>query len=217
MTRLKDEITIVENIVVSFDMCSSSTIIEDLTLTNSVKAMRDILIKMNVFIREKSSEFGFIRYKFTGDGWILLFPIDVYIPDLIDFLTQLSRYFKIQFTNRVLAILDKVPDIVGLTFGLDSGPLVRVIMGGKREYIGRPLNVACRLQNSIKDRDTSPQYKVLMSRHVFTPFSNELLEYRPMKVSRSLRNIRDGERFNCIKLHLPIIRKKKKKKKKRKI
>jgi len=119
MTRVKDEVRIVDKIVVSFDICSSSTIIEDLTLTDNLTAMRDILIQTKKFLRRESKQIGFQRYKFTGDGWILLFPIDTQGAELMAFLTSLSKYFKIQLTNKVLSILDKVPDITGLTFGLD--------------------------------------------------------------------------------------------------
>lgn len=204
MTRIRDEITVVEKVVVAFDVCSSSTIIEDLTLTNNLKAMRDILILTKKFLREKSKEIGFIRYKFTGDGWILLFPMDIRGVEMMDFLTGLSKYFKGQFTKRVLSVLDEVPDVTGLTFGLDRGNLIRVIMDQKNEYVGRPINVACRLQSVIKQKDTAPQYKVLMSRHAFNALSDNLLKYKPKKVIRSLPNIRGGKGFRCVKLCLPI-------------
>ena len=208
MTRVKDEVTVVEKIVVAFDMCSSSNIIEDLTLTNNVKAMRDIIIQTKNFLRRESKKFRFIRYKFTGDGWILLFPIDISGTELMSFLTQLSKRFKTELRNRVLSVLDEVPSITGLTFGLDRGRLIKFIIDKKPEYIGRPLNVACRLQSAIDQRDSAPQYKVLMSKHAFKAFSDDLAGYTMWKVTRSLRNIRGGKRFRCIKLHLPIKRNK---------
>ncbi len=204
MTQVKDEVKVVEKVVVAFDMCSSSTIIEDLTLTGNLKAMRDILILMKNFLQLRSKEIGFHRYKFTGDGWILLFPMDIPVAELMAFLTKLSKRFEALLTRKVLSVLDEVPDITGLTFGLDRGKLISVIMDGKREYIGRPLNVACRLQKAIKEGDSDPQYKVLMPKHAFRAWSGSLAEYKPAKVTRRLRNIRGGKRIGYVKLRLPI-------------
>lgn len=216
MTREKDEVTVVEKLIVAFDICSSSNIIEELTLIDNVKAMRDTLIQTKKFLRRKSKKLGFIRYKFTGDGWILLFPIDISGAKLMSFLTQLSNLFKTELRNRVLSVMEIIPDITGLTFGLERGRLVKFFIDEKTEYIGRPLNIACRLQNAIGQNDPTPQYKVLMSKNVFNAFSDDLVGYTAFKVTRSLRNIRDGKRFPCIKLHLPIIKRKKIKKKKKK-
>lgn len=40
---------------------------------------------------------------------------------------------------------------MGLTFGADKGQMIRLFMSNQREYIGRPLNIAARLQAAVKD------------------------------------------------------------------
>jgi class 3 adenylate cyclase len=40
---------------------------------------------------------------------------------------------------------------MGLTFGMDHGDVIRLVMNGKPEYIGRALNIASRLQGKVKE------------------------------------------------------------------
>lgn len=201
MTEIFEDLTIENKIVVTFDICSSSDIIEDLSLTGNLKAMRNLLINMKKFLRKNAKIIGFEIYKFTGDGWILLFPQDVKGKYIMDFLKKLSVHFK-KLIKRVIDLLESKPDIIGITFGIERGPLIKIKMMGKEEYIGRTINVACRLQNSIKDKDHHPAYKVLVSKHAFKEFLEGLDEYRPIQVKRKLRNIRDGREYRCMKLHL---------------
>lgn len=201
MTRVSEHLTTENKIVVSFDICSSSDIIEDLILTNNLKAMRDLLIKIKKFLRREAVNGEFEIYKFTGDGWILLFPEDAKGKYIMDLLERLSEYFK-ELIIEVVSLLGNKPNIIGITFGIDSGKLIRIIMMGKEEYIGRAINIACRLQNSIKDEDKHPGYKVLVSRHTFKKFPEVLVKYKPVLVKRELRNIRNGREYWCVKLSL---------------
>ncbi len=105
---------------------------------------------------------------------------------------------------QIIPLLETTPEIMGITFGIDRGPLIKIVMMGKREYIGRPLNIACRLQNAIKDDGFYPEYKVLVSKHVFKKSLKGLDEYDPKHVKRNLRNIRNGNEYQCIKLYLPV-------------
>ena len=64
---------------------------------------------------------------------------------------------------------------------------------GQQEYIGRALNVACRLQAAIKDADDSPAYKALVSNAAFNKyFTTARKLVKAWKVKRTLRNIRGG-------------------------
>jgi hypothetical protein len=74
-------------------------------------------------------------------------------------------------------------------------------MYGQKEYVGRALNIACRLQASIKDKDDSPAYKALVSNAAYNKyFSSAANEARVWKVRRTLRNIRGGSEFHCRKI-----------------
>ncbi len=100
--------------------------------------------------------------------------------------------------------LEQEPPVTGLTFGVERGSLLRFVMMGRFEYVGRALNVACRLQSAIKDKDERPNYKVLFSRSAFNHLDIPKDKYRIKEVSRHLRNIRGGGRYQCIKLSLPV-------------
>jgi len=206
MTTTGDKVSVVQRVVVSFDVCSSSNIIEDLTLTDNIKALRDLLLTTRTFLRSNARTLRYETYKFTGDGWILLFPGDVACKRLLSFLTKLSVHFGKTIEKKVFPLLESIPPVTGLTFGIDRGPLVRAVMDGDREYIGRPLNIASRLQNILRRRDPHPEYKVLMSAHLFNRFPSDLSDYRPSRGTRTLRNIRGGQKYRCVKLSLPVNR-----------
>ena len=84
----------VKHTVVTFDICSSSDILEDLIRTENTKDWRDLLIKVKKFLIRKQSKLNFDLYKFTGDGWILLFDYDCLGKELFDFLKELSGIFE---------------------------------------------------------------------------------------------------------------------------
>ncbi len=71
-------------------------------------------------------------------------------------------------------------------------------MDGKDEYIGRPLNVAARLQGAIKDKDKHPQGKVLLSKTAYVRMQAELKGQFPVDdVTRTLRNISGGANYHA--------------------
>lgn len=204
MTEPHEELRIRQKIVVVFDICSSSNILEELIVRQDLRPMRDVLIELKKFLQEKSERLKFNVYKFIGDGWIILFPPDTSGIDLINFLEELSRFFAKKLERMVIPHLEQSPPILGLTFGVDSGPLVQLTMMGKREYVGRPINIASRLQSAIKDKDDNPAYKVLFSKPAFNQLrlARDYRKTRP--ATRTLRNIRNGERYACMKVRLKI-------------
>lgn len=204
MTEPKDELSIEKKIVVAFDMCSSSNILEELVLRQDIKPLRDALINMKKFLRDKSSELQFELYKFIGDGWILLFPEDTEGPALVHFLEELSRLYEREMKKRIIPKLEQEPPVMGLTFGIDEGSLLRFMMMNKQEYIGRPLNIASRLQSSLKDKDKRPAYKVLFSQPAFRRLGLASVGRKAVEVTRALRNIRNGETYKCFKLSLRL-------------
>lgn len=202
MTIEKDVPKIEQKIVVTIDICSSTSIIEDLHRTENTIKWRDFLIWMKRYLRITSKEIGFYIYKFTGDGWILLFDYDYPGNNLISFLEEFCKQFKVRYRRKVEDSLDTPPMISGMTFGIDRGSLIRFIMNGQREYVGRAINVACRLQGAIKDRDKKPQYKALITRHLYQDIRHSLAHLRTVIVKRKLRNIGGAEEVHCIKVSL---------------
>lgn len=190
-----------QKIVVAFDICSSTAIIEDLHRTENTKKWRDFLIWIKKYLRIKSKELNFYIYKFTGDGWILLFDFDYSGKDLSNFLEDFCKQFKVRYKRKIEDSLDTPPVISGMTFGIDRGSLIRFIMNNQREYVGRAINVACRLQGAIKDKGGKPQYKALITRHLYQTIRRDLAHLKQVRVKRKLRNIA-GEEVHCIKLNL---------------
>jgi hypothetical protein len=194
----------VENIfvVVAFDICSSSDILEELTLKGDMKRFKRFLTAIKMYLMEMQKTIAFDAYKFTGDGWILLFPENTEGKELLKFLRNLCAFFKKELRNQILQYLDTPPSITGLTFGLEKGPLMAMLMYGKTEYVGRALNIACRLQNAVKDKGKSPAYNALVSNAVFKDYLYPATGFEAFKVKRTLRNIHGGDDFRCIKIEL---------------
>lgn len=204
MTQSYENPSVERHIVVSFDICSSSDIIEDLTLTGNLLVMRNLLIAIKKFLKKKAKVLGFDIYKFTGDGWLLLFPEDIKGQVFLNLLTDLSKYFKKKYSSLILPLLETKIATSGLTFGIEKGSLIKLRMMNRPEYIGRALNIACRLQGSIKDKDPHPEYKALFSRHVFRSLLGDLQQLKPKPATRTLRNIHGGKNFRCMKLKLLV-------------
>src|SRR6266404_8338990 len=73
MSRKSDPITTVHRIVVAFDICSSTMILEDLLRTENERRWRNLLIGLKKELVLQAKHMQFELYKFVGDGWILLF------------------------------------------------------------------------------------------------------------------------------------------------
>jgi class 3 adenylate cyclase len=202
MTKIAEDLATEEKLVVFFDICSSTSLLEDLLSTDNLRVFRNILIATKKFLQESAAENGIDIYKFIGDGWVLLFPSQISGAKLVRTLTDLSCFFHYQLEKKVVPILQNTPKVLGLTFGVDLGRVVRIVMLGKREYIGRPLNVASRLQGAVKDRDKKPAYKALFTKHAFRAL--DLDSHSASLETRKLRNIFGGDRYECLKLTFGI-------------
>ena len=207
MTTRDEQLTTTKKVVVFFDMCSSSAILEDLSETDNLAIFRNVLLAIRDFLRTRSAPDDFIPYKFIGDGWVLLFPANVSGRALVNCLARLSESFAIHFRHHVAPNLQRTPKVVGLTFGVDKGKLIKIVMNEQVEFIGRALNVASRLQGAIKDKDKKPSYKVLFSRHTYEGLNIDAKVYKIQGVKRSLRNIHGGREMKFVKLTLPITQK----------
>lgn len=201
MTRESEEIARESKVVVAFDICSSTAILEDLLLTGNEKIWRDLLIGLEQKLQEQKQADILLPYKFTGDGWILLFPREIKGTRLIDYLEELSESFDVLFRVYVRPHL-QITNKTGLTFGVDLGQLLRLEMMEKVEYVGRALNIACRLQGSLAAIDPSPAYKVLFSSTAFSSLGVKTSLRASQPVTASLRNVMSGEGLQCVKVDL---------------
>jgi class 3 adenylate cyclase len=197
LTRENDKPETVRRVVVVFDISSSTTILEDLKRTDNLTVWRDFHIALKTFLLGKVDLMDMELYKFMGDGWILLFQPQVHSGALFEFLNSLSSFVMFQFV-RVHRLLQKYPEPTGLTFGIDTGELIRLEMNDQIEYLGRAINVAARLQAEAKRFAGSAMSNVaLFSKASF----NSLQPYDPYVGARNetveLRNISGGKQFPC--------------------
>ena len=203
VTSKSEETVVVKRIVVFFDICSSTSILEDLVRTENQKLWRDLLIDLKDYLRRKRSSLRFELYKFLGDGWILLFDARSDGLEIFEFLEALSEKFLSLYEQHVKSVLTVRIPVVGITSGMDIGSCISLVMNQQREYTGRPLNVAARLQGAIAQRDSKPQNKILLSNNLYATFKDRTKiqrKYKVWHVTRELKNISGGEDYCCVKV-----------------
>jgi class 3 adenylate cyclase len=197
MTKDNDQLSIVRQVVVVVDIRSSTSILEDLKQTDYLAIWPNLLIILKEFLLEQHFRIGVEVYKFVGDGWILLFPDDISKASMMEFLTDLSKEFDMAYDS-VRKVLQRRPPTVGLTFGVDSGELVKLEMNEQSEYIGRAINVAARLQDHAKKIEPVADYQAVFSKHSFNSMASPYGDlFQVTKTKASLRNIAGGE-VDCI-------------------
>jgi class 3 adenylate cyclase len=190
----KEATTKVNLIVVVVDVCSSTTILQNLSNSGRLSAWGELLSDLGSFLDQEQLDLGFEIYKFTGDGWIFFFdptlPTDHFVP----FLHRLSDQYKASFELRLRSELSVEID-VGLAFGVDkvglgNHTMIPLTLHKKAEYVGMPVNMAARLQAAIKDND-KPEGRVLMSAPAYKHLKYGIPQrkYRIVKVERKLHNV----------------------------
>ncbi len=205
MTMEKDSIRNVEKIVVFLDICSSTKIVEDLLSNEKMNKWRNLIISLKKFLVKKQDDGQkFQIHKFLGDGWILFFPIHCNKEEMFVFLKEICEEYKRLFNEKIEPVLSTDIGGTGVTFGVDKGTLIRVIMNTKTEYLGRALNVAARLQSKVKNiDDSSPDGKVLMSNNIHSTIKDEVKErFDIIDEIVELKNISGGSRYRAKKMDL---------------
>jgi class 3 adenylate cyclase len=198
-------------IVVVFDLCSSSQIMEDLLLCEKFDRYEAFLtcVKrwlMNWTEAHSLAKGRFELYKFTGDGWILMFPDTVRGEPLVHFMYSLCEMINAELARHIIPNLSTIPAVLGATLGVEAGNLVRMTMNEREEYVGRALNIACRLQNAAKDMEPHPCcYKVLMSARLYNErIAKACTNYKVESTTCSLRNVQGGSGFACRKIDFTV-------------
>lgn len=193
----------VQRIVVVFDICFSTAILEDLTRSEKLHDWAKLLKDLSDFLEQERQELGFEVYKFIGDGWILFFDPALHQASLVPFLHRLSDAYLKAFKNRVRNKLTTRLEKNGLTFGLEMGTVLSLRLTGQNEYLGRAINLAARLQAAVKQKEHDPQGKVLISRPLYEDLRATIPKsYRVVKVDRELHNVSGGEEYIANKLYL---------------
>lgn len=195
MENTKPPVT--KRLVIVSDIRSSTSILEDLKATDNLDRWRNLLFNLKEDVIEEGIKLGIEIYKFIGDGWILFAPPNISKGSLRLFIQTLSVNFDFLMGSRILELLSRKPDSLGLTFGIDTGELAQMEMGGQVEYVGRAINVAARLQSEAKKQGDGDAYTIMISKNAYALTAGKFvdLEARPVKVS--LKNIGGGAPIDC--------------------
>lgn len=200
MTRETDPPIYLNCTVVTFDICSSSLILEDLLKQGKIEVWRNVLIDVKDFLLDQQKYFHFDLYKFIGDGWILLFEEKYSGAKICELISMLINEFEEKYLEKISPLLDITPPNIGLTFGIDEGEVVKFFMNGAWEYTGYPINVACRLQGVIEDTDIESGHRVFISSRLYLDREKEYQDFSPEPDKRVLRNLGGGKPFKCHRL-----------------
>ena len=198
-------------IVVAFDLCSSSQIMEDLLLSDKFDRYESFLTCVKRWLMNWSEQHAPPKgrcelYKFTGDGWILLFPDTISGAALMQFMYSLCEMINAELERHIIPSLSSLPPVLGATLGVEGGSLIRMTMNEREEYVGRALNIACRLQNAVKDKTPHPGcYKALVSSRLYNErFAQAKVPYNIEATTCSLRNILSGSGFACRRIDFTV-------------
>src|SRR5437867_7442030 len=107
-------------LVLVFDVCSSTIVLEDLSRSQSVWRWRQLLADLLKYI---SNQPGVIVYKFVGDGWFILMPHDIKGDALISFCSDLISTLSNAYEANIKPVMENPLTSLGLTIGIDSGTL----------------------------------------------------------------------------------------------
>src|SRR4030095_6841791 len=198
------------HVVVAFDLCSSSQIMEDLLLSEKFDRYETFLTCIKRWLMNWTNAHApgngrFELYKFTGDGWILLFPAATNGRALMETMRSLCEMINAELARHILPSLSSVPSVLGATLGVEEGNLIRMTMNERDEYVGRALNIACRLQDAAKEKEHPGCYKAMVSARLFNDRLARLnMPYKVESETCSLRNILSGSAFACRKIDFTV-------------
>ena len=187
-----------EYTVLVFDICSSTVFIEDLVKTGELEAYCILVEDFRRMLAETETE-RMLVYKFLGDGFILLFHSDVMLDGVLHMAKRLAEFatFRLNAFTAENVETTAIPR-VGITIGIDIGVLHSIELDGSREFIGRALNLASRLQGSLKEEEHV--YKILMSVKAYKRISDPEIKRQCIERERIFRNISENNRTRCYEL-----------------
>jgi hypothetical protein len=186
------------SIVLVFDICSSTTIIEDLAKNDRVRDFGKLADGIWGFLSYRHRALRFTIYKFLGDGFILLFENRQHIDEILNFCTDLAF-----FCEQLLAwFIDRYLDVErlprqGITAGLTDGSVWPInTLRVRNEYVGRPISLACRLQGALtepKDINTT-----LLQASLRKSIASAPLRTACTAETMVLRNISNQANIKCL-------------------
>lgn len=185
----------VRAVVLVIDICHSTAIVDDLGAGGNEGFWRKLLVKMDAIIRAHSSQAKYEYYKFLGDGWILLFDESEDTGrNVIDALRYADEMYGLAYVGGVRSAFRRHKQPPELTFGVTSGPLLKVELGGGTEYIGKAINEACRLQGMASNSEGGAGSRGYLGTGFYTEYYDNFAGLA-LEKEVALRNVEGGEKI----------------------
>jgi class 3 adenylate cyclase len=185
-------------IVLVFDICSSTVMIENLVQNDRVADYVRLIDGYWAFLNSKRDHYSFTIYKFLGDGFILLFENRELLDDVVNFFNELARFSRevLMWFRKTYLDLTALPR-EGITAAVAVGRIAKMKTQNmsQKEYVGRPINVACRLQGKMEElRHVG---KLLMQAEAYRMISNHIYRKACKETTRSLKYISNAAEMRC--------------------
>jgi len=189
-----------ERPVLTFDICSSTSMLEDLHRTNTIEEYTVLISDIMTFLKSNSTQYGYEIYKFLGDGFILIFQDSTLIDSILEFCVALTNDCNAYIEKFISEKIEAETGILrkGITIGIDRGYVSKLSINGKDEYVGRPINVSTRLQSSLDKKEHAN--RVLMSFKLYREIEELRFKSLCTETTRILKNIANDEKLKCYEL-----------------
>lgn len=190
-----------ETLCVFIDICSSTSIVERCCDLGIEDNWGSLILDLSDFIDTFKVELYMNSHKFLGDGWILFINPNIKWTILFSFFEKLASKY-IELYNKYIHgnMVTELNDI-GLTIGLHTGTLFAI----RNELFGMPLNIASRLQGSLRRRGAGTSYanKVMILKELYESQPEDLSEHYSLNnVEICLRNLREDTPQQCVEISL---------------
>ena len=195
--------SICEKIVVVSDIFCSVKIMEELQSRDKLQMWGTLVCELDANLQSMVKDYDVIKYKFIGDGWILLFGMKSPGEELLSILECLRDKYQQLFKKRLFTVIDGALK-AEMSFGIDVGRLIVKYMDKKAEYIGRPINVATRLQHEpFKKNAKGDYFQVRMTKEAYSHLRSTIqTKWITNKYDAKLKHLYVSDRFNYIGISL---------------
>jgi class 3 adenylate cyclase len=172
--------------------------IDDLVLSEEVGSYTTLVDGFYALLFSKREKYNIEFYKFTGDGFILFMEHDEAVDNLLKFCIEtffVGNHLINWFIEEHLTVTS-LPRI-GITAGVARGSIFEVNTANVRvtEYIGRPINFACRLQSSLISPDQAN--RLLMEPSIYRKIEKQIFKKACKRRERSFKNLSGGNSTKC--------------------
>jgi class 3 adenylate cyclase len=182
--------------VVVYDICSSTRMLEDLATNDNLAPYEDLILKVASEFSGELAVVSPVLYKFLGDGGMYLLHDDISVDSLVKGLCEFVESADVIVSRFVKRHIEVELQRFGLTVGVAFGTVHKTDkVGTLTEYYGRPLNLASRLQGSLKEPDQSN--KILVQKEVFQRLQDRELRRHFNLRKRIFRNINGDQPISC--------------------